>query len=198
MAKAEEQLAWKMGRGITATAGGTFERFFAIPEGADLNAPIRSQKLPGTIFGTTIPDEFIKLHYTNSGVYGQVQYAKSPRVSLTVGARGDYSSQYGATFNPRVGVVSRLTPRTTLKLLYGTAYLAPSPNEAVHALRSFHEHRRWRHVHIGLLAPLESGPPAAAETDHGSAIATGSRRGSAVHRVRLLHTNERSHRPVRS
>ena len=129
MAKAEEQLAWKVGRGITATAGGTFERFFAIPEGADLNAPIHSQKLPGTIFGTTIPDEFIKLHYTNSGVYTQVQYAKSPRMNLTVGAREDYSSQYGATFNPRVGVVSRLTPRTTLKLLYGTAYLAPSPYE---------------------------------------------------------------------
>ena len=129
MAKAEEQLAWKMGRGITATAGGTFERFFAIPEGADLNVPTRSQKVPGTIFGTTIPDEFIKLHYTNSGVYAQVQYARSPRVNLTVGARGDYSSQFGASFNPRVGVVSRLTPRTTLKLLYGTAYLAPSPFE---------------------------------------------------------------------
>src|SRR6185295_3434713 len=40
-----------------------------------------------------------------------------------------YSSQYGASFNPRVGVVSRVTRRTTLKLLYGTAYLAPSPYE---------------------------------------------------------------------
>jgi outer membrane cobalamin receptor len=129
MAKAEEEFAWKVGHGITATAGGTFERFFAIPEGADLNAPIHSRNAPGTIFGTTIPDEFIKLHYTNSGVYAQVQYAKSPRVNLTVGAREDYSSQYGATFNPRAGVVSRLTPRTTLKLLYGTAYLAPSPYE---------------------------------------------------------------------
>ena len=129
MTKADEQLAWKAGRGITATVGGTFERFFAIPEGAGLNAPIHSQNVPGTIFGTTIPDEFIKLHYTNSGVYGQVQCAKSPRLNLTFGARSDYNSEYGATFNPRVGFVSRLTATTTLKLLYGTAYLAPSPYE---------------------------------------------------------------------
>jgi iron complex outermembrane receptor protein len=129
MAKAEEQLAWKAGRGVTVTTGGTFERFFAIPEGAALNAPIRSQKEPGTIFGTTMPDEFLKLHYSNAGVYAEARYAKSQRLNLTVGARGDYNSRYGATFNPRVGVVSQLTRSTTLKLLYGTAYLAPSPFE---------------------------------------------------------------------
>jgi iron complex outermembrane receptor protein len=48
-------------------------------------------------------------------------------LNLTVGVRGDDDSRFGATFNPRVGVVSRLTAGSTLKLLFGTAYLAPSP-----------------------------------------------------------------------
>jgi outer membrane cobalamin receptor len=129
MAKAEEQLTWKASPRISVTTGGTFERFFAIPEGADLNAPIQSRSVPGTIFGTTIRDEFIRLHYSNTGAYAQVQYAKSPRLHFTLGARGDYNSDFGPTFNPRLGLVSRLNARTTLKLLYGTAYLAPSPYE---------------------------------------------------------------------
>ena len=43
MAKAEEQLSWKPTPSIAMTTGGTFERFFAIPQGADLNAPIESR-----------------------------------------------------------------------------------------------------------------------------------------------------------
>jgi hypothetical protein len=42
MAKAEQQLSWKPRPSIAMTTGGTFERFFAIPQGADLNAPIQS------------------------------------------------------------------------------------------------------------------------------------------------------------
>ena len=56
-----------------------------------------------------------------------MQYALSPTVMATLGARADYNTRYGATFNPRLGVVARPTSRTTLKLLYGSAYLAPSP-----------------------------------------------------------------------
>jgi outer membrane receptor protein involved in Fe transport len=43
MAKAEEQLSWKPTPSITMTTGGTFEHFFAIPQGADLNAPTSSR-----------------------------------------------------------------------------------------------------------------------------------------------------------
>jgi outer membrane receptor protein involved in Fe transport len=86
--------------------------------------------VPGTLLGTNIPDEFVKLRYANSGAYAQMQYVPRPRVTLTLGARGDYNSRYGATFNPRLGVVARPTDRTTLKVLYGTAFLAPSPFQA--------------------------------------------------------------------
>jgi outer membrane cobalamin receptor len=138
MAKAEEQLSWKPAPSIAMTAGGTFEHFFSIPQGADLNAAIQSRDVPGTILDTNIPDAFVKLRYANTGAYAQMQYAMKPRVTLMLGARADYNSRYGATFNPRLGVVARPTDSTTLKVLYGTAFLAPSPYQAYSHFGSFY------------------------------------------------------------
>ena len=94
--------------------------------------------MPGTILGTNIPDDFIKLRYSNTGAYAQWQYAATPLLAFTVGARGDYNTRYGGTFNPRVGLVLKTDNDTTLKLLYGTAYLAPSPYEAYSHYGSFY------------------------------------------------------------
>src|SRR5207245_601026 len=138
MGSVEEQLSWKSGQRLTMTTGGTFERFFSIPQGADTNEPIQSQSLPGTILDTNIRDDFNTLHYTNTGGYLQAQYAATPRVALTLGARGDYNSRYGGTLNPRVGVVTQPTANTTLKFLYGTAFLAPSPYQAYGHWGSFY------------------------------------------------------------
>ncbi len=43
MTKVEQQLSWKPTPSIAMTTGGTFERFFAIPQGADLTAPSESR-----------------------------------------------------------------------------------------------------------------------------------------------------------
>ena len=138
MTKAEQQLSWKPTPSIAMTTGGTFERFFAIPQGADLTAPSESRLVPGTILGTNILDRFVKLQYANTGAYAQMQYVPRPRVTMTIGARGDYNSRYGATFNPRLGMVARPTDGTTLKVLYGTAFLAPSPFQAYTHWGSFY------------------------------------------------------------
>lgn len=138
MAKLEEQLSWKASPKITMTTGGTFEHFHAIPQGADLNAPLRSHSAPATILGTDIPDRLVKLWYSNSGAFGHAQYALAPPITLTVGARADYNTRFGASFNPRAGAVARLARGTTLKMLYGTAYLAPSPFESYLHYGSFY------------------------------------------------------------
>lgn len=137
MAKAEEQLSWKPARTVTITTGATFERFFAIPQGADLNEPVRSQDAPGTILDTDIVDDFVKLRYANTGAFAQMQYDITRRVALTLGARGDYNTRFGGTFNPRLGLVVRPKDGTTLKMLYGTAFLAPSPHQAYSHYGSF-------------------------------------------------------------
>jgi iron complex outermembrane receptor protein len=133
----EQQVSWKPTRAVTLITGGSFQRFFAVPQTADLNAPIQSQDAPGTILGTDIVDEFIKLRYANSGAFAQMRYAITPRVTLTLGGRGDYNTRYGGTFNPRVGLVANATASTTLKLLYGTAFLAPSPYQGYAHYGSF-------------------------------------------------------------
>lgn len=138
MAKAEQQVSWKPAASTTLTVGGAFEHYFAIPQGADLNQPIESRDVPGTILDTNIPDEFVKLRYANTGAYAQVQSVVSPRVTLTLGARGDYNTRYGGSINPRVGMVATPTDRTTLKLLFGTAFLAPAPYQAYAHYGSFY------------------------------------------------------------
>jgi outer membrane receptor protein involved in Fe transport len=127
MIKVEQQMSRKMGERLTATVGGAAEYYFAIPQGADLNRPVRSHSTPGTILGTNIPDDFFKIRYQNFGGYLQTQYAVHPTVMVTLGARADHNTRYGSTFNPRAGVVWQPSARWTTKLMYGSAFLAPSP-----------------------------------------------------------------------
>jgi iron complex outermembrane receptor protein len=60
-----------------------------------------------------------------------------PTVVLTTGGRVDFNTRYGSTFNPRVGLVVQATAGTTVKLLYGAAYLAPSPYQEYSHYGSF-------------------------------------------------------------
>ncbi len=64
----------------------------------------------------------------NIGAYAQyilrTDWLKS--TALTLGSRYDYNSIYGATFNPRAGLVIRPRSRWTIKLLYGSAFRAPT------------------------------------------------------------------------
>jgi outer membrane cobalamin receptor len=138
MAKGEQQFSWQPMPSMTLTTGGTFEQFYAIPQGADVNAPITSRDAPGTILDTNITDDFIKLRYSNTGAFAQMQAAIRPTLTLTVGARGDYNTRYGSTFNPRAGIVARPSPATTLKFLYGSAFLAPSPYQEYSHYGSFY------------------------------------------------------------
>lgn len=138
MIKGEQQVSWSLTRKTTVTAGVTYEHFFSIPQGADLNEPVTSHDTPGTILDTDIVDEFVKMQYSNTGVFAQVQYAPTPRVSLTAGTRADYNSRYGGTLNPRLGAVLKPRAGTSLKLLFGSAFLAPSPYESTSHFGSFY------------------------------------------------------------
>ena len=84
-------------------------------------------------FDTNIVDEFHETRYSNTGGFVQAQFSPTVWMSLTAGTRADYNSRFGATFNPRIGAVLNPRSGTTAKLLFGTAYLAPSPyQESAH------------------------------------------------------------------
>jgi iron complex outermembrane receptor protein len=64
----------------------------------------------------------------NIGVFGQYMLNTNflNETAFTVGARYNRNSIYGETFNPRIGIVNHITSKITVKLLFGTAYRAPT------------------------------------------------------------------------
>jgi outer membrane receptor for ferrienterochelin and colicin len=136
--RGEHQSTWKPASSLSLSAGGDVERLRSMPQSADLAGPIPDRRQPGIILGTTIPDELFDVRYVNAGAYTQAQWAMQPRINVTAGIRADYNSRYHTVFNPRLGVVSPITSRTTLKLLYGTAYLAPSPYQSYARFGAFY------------------------------------------------------------
>ena len=60
------------------------------------------------------------------GAYLDTSYEVSKWLSAVAGLRLDDYSSFGETLNPRFGLIVRPTQRTTVKLLYGEAFRAPT------------------------------------------------------------------------
>lgn len=65
--------------------------------------------------------------------YVQDEYTISPKVILNAGLRYDRYEVFGGTVNPRAGLILRPWQRTTIKLLYGSAFRALSMFEMYYA-----------------------------------------------------------------
>ncbi len=144
--KVEQQVDWTISDKFNLIGGATFESFTSLPKTADLEEQVDdSRNINGVMIGTRafynpdgIKDEMNLLKYANTGVYLQAAIAPYENISLTLGVRYDYSSNYGSTFNPRLGIVYTPTSRTTIKALYGSAFLAPRPFDAYEHYGSFY------------------------------------------------------------
>ena len=146
MFKLEDLLSWTASNQLTLSGGITFEDFFAIPRGHDLQAPydgklenqpviVNSIGLPGAPNG--VPARIFRLSYTNLGGFVNIQYAPIPALILTLGTRVDRDSRFGVLVNPRLGAVVRPIETLTIKALYGQAFLAPSPFSAYNEFGTF-------------------------------------------------------------
>jgi len=74
-----------------------------------------------------IPANLIKTTYNNIGGLLQLQYNPLNNMFLTIGGRVDNDDRFGLTINPRLGLVYEPINKLNVKLLYGSAFLAPSP-----------------------------------------------------------------------
>lgn len=63
------------------------------------------------------------------GLYAQDEFSLSDSWILNAGLRQDHSTEDQTATNPRLAVIHKLTPATTAKLLYGTAFRAPNAYE---------------------------------------------------------------------
>jgi outer membrane receptor protein involved in Fe transport len=145
MVKVEEQLDYKPTEKLNITAGAGFENYNSIPQSADLKAPVNTDDyIHGSYLGTDayyrpdgLPAQFYFIRYQNIGTYFQTQYSPGKKINITIGARYDVNSRYGSAFNPRAGIVYKPSEKTIIKLLYGSAFLAPTPSDSYSTYGSF-------------------------------------------------------------
>jgi len=62
----------------------------------------------------------------NWGVYAQDEYSIFDNLTLNAGVRYDEYQTVGSTINPRIGLIYNYSDKTTVKLLYGQAFRAPT------------------------------------------------------------------------
>lgn len=134
MVKLEELLSWRPNDKVTLAGGATFEYFYSRPRGHDLDNPAYGDDPDGIIVNTRLPNnpDGIKaalptVEFNNVGVFAQGVFTPNDELAITIGGRFDHNSRFGSTVNPRIGVVWSRSASWTVKGMYGTAYLAPSP-----------------------------------------------------------------------
>jgi outer membrane receptor protein involved in Fe transport len=145
MTKMEQQADYKFSEKLDISGGVGYENYESIPQSADLEAPVNTHfSVEGVYLGSRSfykPDglqaHFYLIKFNNIGSFFQVQYSPASKINITLGARYDKNSRYGSSFNPRVGIVSELSENTTVKLLYGSAFRAPSPSDSYVQYGSF-------------------------------------------------------------
>ncbi len=129
----QETLSFEPAQGYPAILGLTYQENSVLPYTADLGHKFNKDKSPssqGFVYsGSTIPVDFYSLNYSNIGAFMRVQTPEIGNATLSLGLRYDHNSSYGTTWNPRAGLVWKPggSDQTVVKLLYGEAYLAPSP-----------------------------------------------------------------------
>lgn len=58
--------------------------------------------------------------------FGQLSYSPVKVLDIILGGRFDFFTRYAGTFNPRLGAIIKPHSKTTLKLMYGSAFQPPS------------------------------------------------------------------------
>ena len=81
----------------------------------------------GDVDGSIVQDD---APYSLASAFAQSELQIQPRISLSSGLRVDRKSERKATLAPRLALVVTPDNATTLKLLYGEAFRAPSASEA--------------------------------------------------------------------
>lgn len=131
----EQNVTWQAGEQHVVQAGIGFKDYHAIVA-PNLPSPY-SEDQQYFYSNTNLPIVIAAKDYDNQSAYAQWQAQWHADLSTTAGVRYDHHSVYGASTNPRAGIVWQHLPGSFLKLLYGEAFRAPSPDEFLNAYGSF-------------------------------------------------------------
>ncbi len=136
----EQTLNWRLDDRHVLLGGMGYRDYKAI-ETPDLPHTYDTGKGPQeqgmTYPNTNLPLRIFDTRYHSWFGYLQWQAQWTPAFSTMLGVRDDWYSTYGNTLNPRIGAVWKPAAGNYLKLLYGEAFRAPSPEESFSAFGSF-------------------------------------------------------------
>jgi outer membrane receptor for ferrienterochelin and colicin len=139
--KIEQQTTFLLSEESTVVAGISYEDITALPKTGDMPFPF-DRNLAADFqniyyLGTNVTDhegrdltisqDFYYLQYQNLGTFLQWRGTLTPKLGFTLGGRLDFNTRYKSTLNPRTGLVYAPAENLKIKLLYGRAYLSPSP-----------------------------------------------------------------------
>lgn len=115
-------------------AGLSYSDFHFIPRTPDLDHPFNAsqstQQQNFTYPGSTLPIQFFETNYNTRSGFLEFKNQWNKQLSSSIGIRYDDSSLYGKTSNPRFAINYNVSKGLNIKLLYGEAFLAPSPDTA--------------------------------------------------------------------
>ena len=137
----EERATWEPSERWSLSLGGSVTDASALPKTFDLVHPYDpdvGSASQGFYYPNTdvvdvngrhlrLPLDLNEVRYRNLGAYGEIVASPHDAITVTTGVRVDHDSRFGATVNPRAGIVVAPAEATRVKLLYGEAFMAPSP-----------------------------------------------------------------------
>jgi outer membrane receptor for ferrienterochelin and colicin len=152
----EEQFSYDFSKKASVIIGFSAENLTSIPKIAPIYKPFDKSTPPEqqqlyyvSATGNNIPrDTLIRnifveqrvstIEYQNYGGYVQFQLTPAKWIELTLGSRYDYNTRFAESINPRLGlVVSTNDKKLRFRVLYGEAFLAPSPEKTFTQSASF-------------------------------------------------------------
>lgn len=148
----EQNFNWRFNDTNTVLAGVGYKEFYALltpdlprPYNQGLSADAQSFNHPNT----SLPISIYEARYSNTSAYFQLQSEWDKAVSSMIGVRYDQHSAYGASVNPRLGLVWHNAPDSHLKLLYGEAFRAPAPEDGFSTFGSFSGAKNSSGLYLG-------------------------------------------------
>ena len=136
----EQNLNWQVNDDHVLLAGIGYKAFHAI-ETPDLPSPYNTSQGSDaqgfTYANTPLTLQNFEGRYHSTSAYLQWHAQWTGDFSTMAGVRQDHYSTYGSTLNPRLGAVWQVQPGNFIKVLYGEAFRAPSPEDVYSAYGTF-------------------------------------------------------------
>lgn len=133
------QVNLTLGKKVNVIAGSSYTKVNSFPKTKNLITPFNSQDdleddlssfkdFNGYVYGLIglVDSIFVERNFFTVGHYLQGEWSPNKKTILTLGLRYDFNSIFGSTINPRIGLVVKPTKKLNLKLLGGSAFIAPS------------------------------------------------------------------------